>query len=211
MSVRVLLVDDHQVVREGLKALLEREQFNVVAEASDGRDAIRQAQTVRPDVALIDLSMPKLNGFDAAQEIMRASPGTKVVALTVHTEDAYVMSALRSGIKGYVLKSQAGADLVHAIQEVARGLTYLSPVISTAVVEAFLGKRPETIAERLSSREREVLQLVAEGKTTKEAAAILGVSAKTAESHRMRVMSKLGIHETASLVRYAIRRGLIEP
>src|SRR5712692_2068096 len=113
MSVRILLVDDHQLVREGLRVLLEREQFQVVGEASDGRDAIRMAETVPVDVAVLDLDMPKLNGLDAAREICRATPGSKVVALTTHTEDAYVISALRAGIKGYVLKSQAGADLVH--------------------------------------------------------------------------------------------------
>jgi len=130
MSVRILLVDDHQLVREGLRVLLEREQFQVVGEASDGRDAIRMAETVPVDVAVLDLDMPKLNGLDAAREICRATPGSKVVALTTHTEDAYVISALRAGIKGYVLKSQAGADLVHAINEVSRGMPYFSPGIS---------------------------------------------------------------------------------
>jgi len=210
MSLRVLLVDDHQVMRQGLRALLERERFHVVGEASNGRDAVQQAEKLRPDVAVIDLGMPELNGLDAAQQIARASSTTKVIALTMHTEDSYVTASLRAGVKGYVLKSQAGGDLVHAIQEVARGLTYLSPVISTAVVEAFLGKRPETIAERLSSREREVLQLVAEGRTTKEVAQALNVSVKTADSHRTRIMRKLDIHETAGLVRYAIREGLIQ-
>jgi DNA-binding NarL/FixJ family response regulator len=210
MSVRVLLVDDHQVMREGLRALLEREQFHVVAEAADGRDAIQHAQASRPDVAVVDLGMPKLNGLDAAQEITRASPATKVVCLTMHSEDAYVLSALRAGVRGYVLKSQAGADLVQAIREVSRGMTYLSPAISRTVVEAFLGKS-EVPADRLTLREREVLQLVAEGKTTKQIAQALGISVKTADSHRTRIMRKLDIHDTASLVRYAIRLGLIQP
>jgi DNA-binding NarL/FixJ family response regulator len=210
MSVRILLVDDHQVMRQGLRALLEREQFRVVGEASNGRDAVRDAEALRPDVAVIDLGMPELNGLDAAQQIARVSPGTKVIALTMHTEDSYVMAALRAGIKGYVLKSQAGADLVQAIHDVSRGMMHLSPVISTAVVEAFLGKRPEVAAERLSLREREVLQLVAEGRTTKEVAHTLSVSVKTADSHRTRIMRKLDIHDTAGLVRYAIREGLIQ-
>ncbi len=211
MSVRVLLVDDHQVMRQGLRALLEREQFHVVGEAGNGRDAVAQAEALKPDVAVLDLGMPELNGLDAAQQIVRASPNTKAIALTMHTEDSYVLAALRAGVKGYVIKSQAGADLVQAIRDVCRGLTYLSPVISTAVVEAFLQKRPEQGADRLSLREREVLQLVAEGRTTKEVATVLHVSAKTADSHRTRIMRKLDIHDTAGLVRYAIREGLIQP
>jgi two-component system, NarL family, response regulator NreC len=210
MSLRILLADDHEMMRQGLRALLERERFVVVGEASNGRAAIEHAERLRPDVAVVDLGMPELNGLDAAQQIVRTSPSTRVIALTMHTEDSYVMAALRAGIKGYVLKSQMGADLVQAIRDVSRGLTYLSPVVSAAVVEASLGKRPETAGERLSLREREVLQLVAEGRTTKEVAQILNVSAKTADSHRTHIMKKLDIHETAGLVRYAIREGLIQ-
>jgi two-component system, NarL family, response regulator LiaR len=211
MPVRILLVDDHQVVRDGLRALLERQQFHVVAEAADGNEAVKFAETLRPDVAVVDLGMPRLNGLDAAQQITRASPATRVVALTMHGEQGYVVSALRAGIKGYVLKSQAGADLIHAIQEVHRGMTYLSPGISQAVVDACLTKTEDAPERRLTMREREVLQLVAEGKTTKEIARTLGIGVKTADSHRTRVMRKLDIHETAGLVRYAIRLGLIEP
>ncbi len=210
MSVRILLVGDHELVREGLRVLLEREQFEVVGEASDGRDAIRLAETVPLDVAVLDLSAPRLNGLEAAREICLAMPGGKVVALTAHTEDSYVISALRAGIKGYVLKSQAGADLVHAINEVSLGKTYFSPGISPAVVEAYLTKT-ELPPDPLTGREREVLQLVAEGKTTKEIGRVLGISMKTADSHRTRIMRKLGMHETASLVRHAVRRGLVEP
>jgi DNA-binding NarL/FixJ family response regulator len=210
MPVRVLLVDDHQLVREGLKVLLEREQFQVVGEAADGHDAIQRAQTLRPDVAVLDLSMPQLNGLDAAREMGKAAPGIKVIALTVHTEDPYVISALRAGIKGYVLKNQATADLVQAIREVSRGMTYLSPGISRAVVEAYLA-RTELPPDPLTGREREVLQLVAEGCTTKEIAQRLGISVKTADSHRTRIMRKLDIHATAGLVRHAIRLGLIQP
>src|SRR6059036_791079 len=210
MSVRILLVDDHELVREGLRVFLEREQFEVVGEVSDGRDAIRLAETVPLDVAVLDLSAPRLNGLDVAREICQALPGGKVVALTAHTEDSYVISALRAGIKGYVLKSQAGADLVHAILEVCRGSVYLSPNISRAVVDAYLSKTYVT-TDPLSGRERQVLQLVGEGKSTKDIAVHLGISVKTAESHRARLMKKLDIHETASLVRYAIRNGLIQP
>jgi len=211
MPIRVLLVDDHQVVRDGLRALLERQQLSVVGEAADGRDAVKLADTLHPDVAVVDLGMPRLNGLDAASQIARQSPSTRVIALTMHSEPAYVISALRAGIKGYVLKSQAGSDLVHAIHEVHRGLTYLSPGISSSVVDACLGKTGEPSSDRLTLREREVLQLVAEGKTTKEVAHMLGIGVKTADSHRTRIMRKLDIHETAGLVRFAIRSGIIEP
>lgn len=184
--------------------------YTVVGEAGDGREAIRLAQELSPDIAVLDLSMPLLNGLDAAREIVKVSPQTKVILLTMHTEDPYVMDALRAGIRGYVLKTQAAQDLVQAIREVSRGSMYLSPGISRALVEAYLAKS-ELPPDPLTPREREVLQLVAEGKTTKEAAAVLGVSVKTAESHRTRIMEKLDIHETASLVRYAIRRGLVQP
>ena len=210
MPIRVLLADDHQIMRQGLKNLLEREGFAVVAEASDGRDAIQLAESSHPDVAVLDLAMPALNGVDAGREITRASPRTKAILLTMHKEDPYVLQALNAGISGYVLKSQAAEDLVRAIREVARGSLYLSPGVSRAVVDAYRAKT-DLPPDPLSPREREVLQLVAEGKTTKEVAAILGVSVKTAESHRTRIMEKLDIHETASLVRYAIRRGLIQP
>jgi DNA-binding NarL/FixJ family response regulator len=210
MPLRVVLVDDHQLVREGVKALLEREQLQVVGEASDGHSAIQRVQALRPDVAVLDLSMPELNGLEAVQAMSRASPGIKVVALTVHTEDPYVLSALRAGIKGYVLKSQAAVELVQAIREVSRGLTYLSPGISRAVVDAYLAKT-ELPPDPLTVRERQVLQLVAESRTTKEIARHLGISVKTADSHRTRIMRKLNIHTTAGLVRHAVHTGLIQP
>jgi DNA-binding NarL/FixJ family response regulator len=210
MPTQLLLADDHQMVRQGLRAMLEREGFRVVGEAADGREAVRLAGTTHPDVAVLDLAMPALNGLDAAREIARGADRTRVILLTVHTEEPYVLEALRAGVTGYVLKTQAALDLIQAIREVLRGAVYLSPGVSRAVVDAYRTKSDIPV-DPLTPREREVLQLVAEGKTTKEAAAILGVSAKTAESHRMRVMSKLDIHETAGLVRYAIRRGLIQP
>lgn len=209
MPIRVLLADNHSLVRQGLKALLEREGFLVVAEASDGQEALRQAPDVRADVAILDISMPILNGLDAAREIQKCSPKTKIILLTRHDEDQYVTEALRAGVKAYVLKSQASNDLVHAIQQVSRGGVYLSPSISHTVIEAYLSKT-ELPADPLTSRERQVLQLVGEGKSTKDIASLLGISVKTAESHRARLMRKLDIHETASLVRYAIRRGLVQ-
>jgi len=210
MPLQILLADDHLIVREGLKAVLEREGFDVIGEASDGHEAVQLAQTHRPDVAVLDLSMPLLNGLQAAREILHVSPRTRTVLLTMYTEDHYVLEAIRAGIRGYVVKRQAAMDLVQAIREVANGAVYLSPSISAAVVQAYLHKT-EMPADPLTSRERQVLQLVAEGKTTKEVARLLGISTKTAESHRTRMMKKLDIHETASLVRYAIRRGLIQP
>ena len=209
MAIRVLLADDHLIVCQSLKAVLEREGLQVVGEAADGREAVRLACALRPDVAVLDVSMPLLNGLDAAREIQKACPRTRTILLTMHGEDTYVLQALQMGIRGYVLKSQAAMDLVRALQEVSRGAVYLSPGVSGAVVEAYRTKKD--LRDPLTPREREVLQLVAEGKTTKEVASLLGVSVKTAEYHRNSVMQKLGIHETASLVRYAIRRGLIEP
>jgi DNA-binding NarL/FixJ family response regulator len=209
MPTRVLLADDHALVRQGLKALLERQGFQVVCEVSDGQEAIRSVEKTQPDVAIIDISMPILNGVDAARELKKSSPKTKVILLTQHEEDQYVTEALRAGVKGYVLKGQAADDLVHAIQEVCRGSVYLSPHISRAVVDAYLSKTYVS-NDPLSGRERQVLQLVGEGKSTKDIAVHLGISVKTAESHRARLMKKLDIHETASLVRYAIRRGLIQ-
>ena len=210
MPTRLLLADDHSLVRQGLKALLERQGFQVASEASDGQEAVRLAAKVQPEVAILDISMPLLNGLDAARELLKSSPKTKVVLLTQHDEDHYVTEALRAGAKGYVLKSQAADDLVHAIREVCSGAVYLSPSISRAVVDAYLS-RTYVSTDPLSARERQVLQLVGEGKSTKDVAAQLGISVKTAESHRARLMRKLDIHETASLVRYAIRRGLIQP
>lgn len=209
MPVQVLLADDHQLVRQGLKVLLEREGFSVVAEAADGHEAVRMAQKHHPQVAVVDLVMPLLNGIDAAREIQRVSPDTKTILLTMMTENHYLLEALKSGAKGFVMKTHASEDLVQAIREAARGRTYLSPEVSQTVVKAYQDKvdlRPDP----LSPRERQVLQLIAEGKSTKEVAAFLHISVKTAETHRTRIMEKLDIHETAGLVRYAIRRGLTQ-
>lgn len=211
MPLKILLADDHQIVRQGLKALLEEEGFKVVCEASNGQEAIAMARQYEPDVAVLDLSMPILNGIGAAEEIRKLSGNRiRVVLLTVHTERQYVLQAMRAGIRGYVLKTRAAADLIQAITDVGSGLTYLSSGVSQAVVEAYLTKDELTPQESLTPRELQVLQLVAEGKTTKEVASLLGVSFKTAESHRTRIMEKLDIHETAGLVRYAIRKGIIQ-
>jgi len=208
--VRVLLADDHPVFRQGLRALLEREKFDVVGEASDGLEAIAAAERLQPQVVVIDLAMPALNGIDAVREIVKRAPRAKPVLLTMHTEEYHVLEALRAGAKACVSKTQAAEHLLQAIKDVCAGGVYLSPHVSGAVVQAYLAKT-ELPYDPLTPRERQVLQLIAEGKTTKEAAAVLEVSVKTAETHRTNLMEKLDIHSTAGLVRYAIRRGLLQP
>lgn len=210
MPFQILLADDHVVVREGLKALLERSGYNVVGEAPDGRAAVSLAEKLKPQIAVLDLTMPILNGIDATREIRQASPQTKVILLTMHDEEQYVLEALRAGVSGYMLKTKAAKDLIHAINQVSKGATYLSPEVSQTVVEAYRSGA-QTSQRQLTARERQVLQLVAEGKANKEVATVLGISVKTAETHRTRLMAKLNLHDTASLVRYAIRKGLIQP
>ncbi len=210
MPVRIVLADDHVLVRQSLKSLLEHEGFQVVGEASDGQEALRLAESFQPDIAVMDISMPILNGLNAAREMSRSSPKTKTILLTQHDEDQYISEALDAGVKGYVLKNQVASDLLLAIRQVSRGQVYLSPGVSRAVMEAYHSKS-EKSKNPLTLRERQVLQLIAEGKSTKDVASLLGVSVKTAESHRTRLMHKLGIHETASLVRYAVRHGIVQP
>jgi two-component system, NarL family, response regulator NreC len=180
-----------------------------VGEASDGLEALQLAKSLHPDLCLLDLSMPNLNGIDCAREILKGVPRTRVIILTMHSDDHYVLAALRSGASGYVVKSRAAADLLQAIGEVQHGHFYLSHGLSRAMVTAYLANS-ELPADPLTTRERQVLQLIAEGKTTKEAAGILEISVKTAESHRSRIMQKLQVHETAGLVRHAIRIGLTQ-
>jgi DNA-binding NarL/FixJ family response regulator len=210
MGVSVLLADDHPVFRQGLRALLEREKFEILGEASDGLEAIVMAERLQPAVVVIDLAMPALNGIDASREIVKRTPRSKVILLTMYTEEHHVLEALRAGVKGCVSKSQAAEHLLQAIKDVCAGGVYLSPHVSGAVVQAYLAKT-ELPYEPLTPRERQVLQLIAEGKTTKETAAVLEVSVKTAETHRTNLMEKLDIHSTAGLVRYAIRRGILQP
>jgi DNA-binding NarL/FixJ family response regulator len=208
MAIRVLLADDHPIVRQGLRAVLEREGFEVVGEASDGREAIQLCERFHPEVAVLDVTMPLLNGIDAAREIRRSHPHTKVVLLTMHTEENFVLQGLRAGVSGFVLKQRSADELVRAIREVCKGEIFLSAGICRTVVDNLF--KTELSTEPLSDRERQVLQLVAEGKTNKETASILDISPKTAEFHRAHIMEKLDIHDTAGLVRYAIRQGLIE-
>ncbi len=209
MPIRIVLADDHVLVRQSLKSLLEREGFQVAGEASDGQEGVRQVEALHPDIAVMDISMPILNGLDAAREISRTSPKTKTILLTQHDEGQYISEALEAGVKGYVLKSQVANDLLLAIRQVSRGQVYLSPGVSRGVMEAYRSKS-EKSKNPLTLRERQVLQLIAEGKSTKDVASLLGISVKTAESHRTRLMQKLDIHETASLVRYAVRQGIVQ-
>lgn len=210
MALRILLADDHLVLLTGMKALLQREGYEVVGEACDGREAVEMTKTLQPQIAVLDISMPGLNGLDAAHKLRKLSPQTKIIILTMHKESPYVVEALEAEVSGYVLKTQAAQDLLDAIKAVAANKVYLSPGISQIVVDAYHAKNRADGAE-LTLREREVLQLISEGHRTKQVAALLGISVKTAESHRGRIMRKLGIHDTAGLVRYAIRRGLISP
>jgi two-component system, NarL family, response regulator NreC len=210
MPVRIVLVDDHVLIRQGLKSLIERDGFQVVGEASDGREAIDQIRSHLPDIVVMDISMPAFNGLNAAWEIQSSFPKTKTILLTQHDENQYVSEALEAGVKGYVLKNQATSDLLNAIKQVSRGQVYLSPGVSQALVESYNSKSDKSGA-RLTLREKQVLQLIAEGKSTKDIASVLGISVKTAESHRTRLMHKLDIHETASLVRYAVRNGIVQP
>jgi two-component system, NarL family, response regulator NreC len=210
MPIRIVLADDHVLVRQSLKSLLEREGYQVVGEASDGQEAVSQVQLLQPDLIVMDISMPTLNGLNAAKEMGRSFPKTKAILLTQHDESQYVREALEAGVKGYVLKNQVANDLLLAIQQVSRGQVYLSPGVSSAVLEAYQSKS-EKSNNPLTLRERQVLQLIAEGKSTKDVASLLHISVKTAESHRTRLMQKLDIHETASLVRYAVRHGIVQP
>ena len=210
MSLRVSLADDHPMLRQGVRALLERHGIEVVAEASDGRAAVEASRRHHPDVAVLDIMMPLLNGIDAAHQIAETCPETQIVLLTALEQERLVTEAVRAGVRGFVLKTQVGEDLVHAVEQVSRGGFYVGAGVSQAVVEACRRAAAEDRA-RLTSRERQVVQLVAEGKSTKQIAALLEITLKTAEFHRARVMKKLEVHDVAGLVRYAIREGLITP
>jgi DNA-binding NarL/FixJ family response regulator len=209
MSHRILLADDHAIVRNGIKHILIQAGFTVVGETSNGRDAVQMAKELNPDVAILDFAMPLLNGIDAVRQIREFCPRTKTLLLTMYKDEPYVLRALRAGVNGYILKTQPPADLIESIRSVAQGGLYLSPMISESVVKAALA-RNEREWDPLTPREREVLQLIAEGKSNKVISRELGMSVKTVDSHRRNLMVKLDIHETAGLVRYAIRNGLID-
>jgi DNA-binding NarL/FixJ family response regulator len=212
VRIRALLVEDHQLVRECLRAALEKEtDIEVVAEAQNGRDAVRLAQEHQPRVVVMDVVMPDLNGIEATRQILAVTPGTKVLALSMHSDRRFVAGMLSAGAAGYVLKNAAFEELADAIRSVATDQTYLSPGIAGIVVEDYVNQlaaeEPDPAAA-LTAREREVAQLLAEGKSTKEVAAVLHVSGKTIETHRRQIMNKLSINSIAELTKYAIRAGL---
>jgi len=213
MSVRIVLADDHRILREGVRALLEREaDLEVVGEASDGREVLSLAADLSPDVVVMDIAMPGLNGIEATEQLTRKKPGTKVLALSMHSDKRFVARMLSAGASGYLLKDCAFKELAQAVRAVASGQTYLSPEVAGAVVEDYVRRLSETGSATLAAltpREREVFQLLAEGKSTKQIALLLGVSVKTVETHRRRVMDKLHVDSMAELTKIAIREGLI--
>jgi DNA-binding NarL/FixJ family response regulator len=212
--MKVLLADDHAVVRKGIHAVLTSlPGIEVVAETADGREALALIEKLRPDVAVLDITMPGLNGLEVAARTPTASPRTKCLILSMHAGEAYVAQALRAGVAGYLLKDAADDELPMAIKAIARGDVYLSPKISRQVVERYVASgtaQPDPLAG-LTTRQREILQLVAEGKSSKEIAALLDLSVKTVESHRSQIMDRVGVHDLTGLVRFAIRVGLVSP
>lgn len=210
MGIRIVLADDHEVVRQALRLLLEREGFEVVGEACDGEEAIAACSRQQPDVAVLDRSMGVMNGEMAAAQILKASPKTRIVILTMYPEPAFAVRALRLGVRGYVLKMRPAQELIAAIREVHAGNVYLSPAVSAGLVDA-LQSGAAGEAEILTARESEVLKMVAEGWKTREISRRLHISEKTVETHRASILEKLHLHDTASLVRYAVRHGLVEP
>lgn len=214
-AIRVLLADDHKVLREGVRALLTADEgFEVVGEAADGREALRRARELKPQVALLDIAMPELNGLDAAARIVSAVPGCAVIILSMHAGESYVLESLKAGAAGYLLKNCSADELRNAVRAVARGERYLAPEVSKHVIEAALRGQSSPAegapaAAALTPRQREILQLVAEGRSTREIAEKLHLSEKTVEMHRAQVKERLDIYDTAGLVRYAIRIGLI--
>jgi len=212
MTIRIILADDHKIVRQGLRTLLAAEpDMEVVAEADNGRTVLRLAQELKPQVVIMDISMPDLNGIEATRQMLAESPGVKVIALSMHSDSLFVLNMLKAGASGYLLKDCALEELIKAIRTVVRQKTYLSPGISDIVIKDFVSGWATTGSSAfsiLSTREREVLQLMAEGKSTNQIAENLYVSVKTVEAHRKQLMNKLGIHSVAELTKYAIRQGL---
>jgi DNA-binding NarL/FixJ family response regulator len=211
--IRVLLAEDHHLVRAGLRALLDPlPDIEVIGEAGDGREALALLKNRPADVAILDISMPGMNGLEAAVRMADEAPQTRVVILSMHSNEEYVLRALRAGVAGFLLKDAGTAELEGAIRAVVRGETYLSPGVSKKVVEGYLGRSGAAHPlDSLTPRQREVLQLIAEGYSTKQIAGLLGVGVKTIETHRTQLMDRLGIHEIAGLVRYAVRVGLVSP
>jgi DNA-binding NarL/FixJ family response regulator len=212
MSIKILLADDHKLIREGLRALISEEPgMAVVAEAEDGRTAVQQTAKLSPDVVIMDISMPGLNGIEATRQILSKSPAPKVIALSMHMERRMILEMLNAGASGYLLKDCAFGEVIRAIETVMSNCTYLSPRIADIIVKDYVHRIPRNDLSSLtllSPREREVLQLLAEGRKTRDIAVTLHVSAKTVDTYRLQIMEKLGIHSIAELTKYAIREGL---
>ncbi|HZT72637.1 MAG TPA: response regulator transcription factor [Terriglobales bacterium] len=214
-TVRVLIADDHALVRRGFRRLLEDDpRIQVVGEAGSGLEAVEMAQNLHPHVLLLDISMPELSGLEAAEELARAAPEVKLLVLSMYSDEAYVRQALRLGAKGYLLKDAANLDLAQAVMAVAQGQTYLSPEVARILAQAFQQGRTQAADdpyERLTLREKQILQLVGQGKANKEIASLLSISPNTVAVHRANLMATLGVHGTAELVLFAVKRGLVKP
>ena len=212
MNTKILLADDHKIIRDGLRALLEKEpDMEVVGEAQDGITTVRLAKKFLPNIVIMDIGMPDMNGIDATRQIISETQGVKVIALSMHSDRRFVLQMLKAGASGYLLKDSAFEELASAIKTVMAGQPYLSPKITDVVIKEYivsLPKNEESVFTKITTREREVLQLLAEGKATKQIAAFLNVSVKTIETHRQQIMEKLDIHSVAELTKYAIREGL---
>ena len=210
--LRILLADDHTIVRHGLRRMLEeRPDWQVVAEACDGRQAIALGELHKPDVAIVDVAMPLLNGIETTRQLVRKVPKLRVLVLSMHVDDVYVTQILKAGAAGYLLKDSADTDLFQAVAAVAQGKSFFSPAIARLMVDEYVRPRPEGVDryETLSFREREIFQLVAEARTNKEIAALLGISPTTVETHRAKIIQKLDLHSATEIALYAIRRGVI--
>ena len=212
--LRILLADDHTIVRQGLRKMLEETpEWEVVAEAGDGREAVRLAEQHKPDVAIVDVAMPLLNGIETTRQIAKKVPGTRVLVLSMHADDAYVIQILQAGATGYLLKDSADVDLLQAVAAVSQGKSFFSPAIAKLMLDDYVKQLSDKGVtdryESLSEREREIFQLIAEGKANKEIAALLSISPSTVETHRARIMEKLDLHSAAEIVLYAVRRGVI--
>jgi DNA-binding NarL/FixJ family response regulator len=209
-KIRILLADDHAVVRQGFRLILSAEpDMEIVGEAANGREAAELAESLEPDVVVMDVAMPELNGIEATRRLASTSPRTRILALSMHKDSVYVREILRAGARGYLLKEAIDRDLVNAVRAVARGEGYLSPAVSEAVLQDYR-KHVSDPLDLLTSREREVLQMIAEGKTNKEIATLLNLSVYTVDAHRGRIMEKLNLHTTSELVRFAMRKGLVD-